>query len=55
MEGHLLELGSKIKCMAKVYSLGQMVENMREIMLRIRRRAKEYFTGLMEDNIRGIG
>jgi len=46
-----MEIGNSIKCMAKVFSHGQMAELMSENMLTIKSKAKENLHGLMEENI----
>jgi len=50
MEGHIMEIGEIIKCMVKVYSHGQMAEDMKVNILKIKNKDMVHSSGLMEEN-----
>ena len=47
--------GNKIRCMEKVFSLGQMGENTKASITMIRNKDMEYSIGLMEGNMTDTG
>lgn len=53
--GAMKENGKIIRCMARVYSLGLMAENMKGIILMIKNKVREYSHGLMEGGMMGNG
>ena len=51
----MMEIGMNVLCMDMVSIFGQMVDDMKDNIIKIRKKVTEYILGMMEENIKVIG